>query len=344
MLSAPCTLLQEFYEIVTLNIFTKILDLYGTWRNFEQVKRQTKLSVQVLLVLAVLISAWIIANEDFGSTQSNTTSHITSGPGKNAPNRIPAEALAPRLLKDHAGLADYLRSFPFQDYKAYYVPDSKMMFYIDEIDDAIKNWVRKSVLWERHIHDILLKYARPGSTVIDAGAHIGTHTLTLSHAVGAGGLVFAFEPQKKIYRELYYNLKLNQINNVVPLRFALGARAAIIEMNPAVSGNEGGTGIGNGGDIAELRTIDSFGFSNVSAIKIDVEGFEDQVLDGAKETVLKWRPVIIIEIMGGNNLDTAPPMVKARIKHTISKLEGLGYTIKQVGFHDYLAVPAGKTD
>ncbi|NBR78651.1 MAG: FkbM family methyltransferase, partial [Alphaproteobacteria bacterium] len=53
------------------------------------------------------------------------------------------------------------------------------------------------------------------------------------------------------------------------------------------------------GDQAELRTIDSFGFRNVSLLKIDVESLEDQVLDGARETILESKPVILAEIQGG---------------------------------------------
>ena len=57
--------------------------------------------------------------------------------------------------------------------------------------------------------------------------------------------------------------------------------------------------MGEGGDQAELRTIDSFGFRNVSLLKIDVESLEDQVLDGARETILESKPVILAEIQGG---------------------------------------------
>ena len=87
------------------------------------------------------------------------------------------------------------------------------------------------------------------------------------------------------YPETIEPAQLNQIKNAIPLRFALGFDSEIVEMSPSRQGNEGGTGVGKGGDKVELRSIDSFDFRNVSLIKIDVEGYEKFVIDGAWETM-----------------------------------------------------------
>ena len=112
-------------------------------------------------------------------------------------------------------------------------------------------------------------------------------------------------------------------------------------MNPATGGNEGGTGVGLGGDRAELRALDGFGFERVSLLKIDVEGYENEVLEGAVDTIRRNRPVVVIEIAGGEDYATAPPDVRKRIHGTWGRLEALGYAVTPVFKHDYVAVPAG---
>lgn len=89
----------------------------------------------------------------------------------------------------------------------------------------------------------------------------------------------------------------------------------------------------------ELRTVDSFGFKNVSLIKIDVEGYEDHVLDGAVRTIGAHRPVLVVEIIGGTDYDTATPEARAMIDITKAKMRQLGYTVTKVSGHDYLGVP-----
>ena len=254
------------------------------------------------------------------------------------PNVVDEAVLRPVLLDDRAHMEAYLAAWPEALYKQYRV-DSLGAFYIDNENDLIKAWLVRGLRWEKHLVVLFPKYVKPGTTVIDAGAHIGTHTLALAKLAGAEGRVYAFEPQRKIYRELVYNIRLNKAANVVPLRFALGDRAGVIEMAQATPGNEGGTQIGTGGDRAELRALDSFSFRNVSFIKIDVEGYEDHVLDGARETIQRNRPVILIEIQGGKTYETASPAMRATIDGTRGRLAAMGYKVERVHAHDYLAIP-----
>jgi len=204
----------------------------------------------------------------------------------------------------------------------------------------IKDVLRSGAVWEPKLIRLMIDHVSSGTVVVDAGAHIGTHTVTPSKLVGPPGRVYAFEPQRKLYRELVQNLELNDAVNAVPLRFALGDQPGVVEMNPTTKGNEGGTGIGAGGDRVEVRTIDSFEFHNVSFLKIDVEGWEDGVLDGAVTTLRQQRPVLLVEIRGsGFDFDRAHPEQRARIVHTIQKMESLGYHVRRVTKNDYLAVP-----
>jgi FkbM family methyltransferase len=254
------------------------------------------------------------------------------------PNIVPREMLDSRLLSDREEMARYLSQFPRNEYEVATVPGLGK-FYLDDQRDFLKDYLRKGRMWDAHIADWLRRLSRPGSTAIDAGAHIGVHTVTIAKALGPDGVVYAFEPQKKLFRELYHNLKLNNLDNAVPLRFALGDQPGIIEMNPASLGNEGGTAIGTGGDQAELRTIDSFEFQNVSLIKIDVEGYEDPVLEGARKTIETQKPFLVIEIQGSADFDTAPPPLRDKIVSTIQKIEAMGYRVLRESGADYVCVP-----
>jgi FkbM family methyltransferase len=252
---------------------------------------------------------------------------------------LPIVDVAPRVLDDLEETRRYLNAFPLDDYQRYDVPEVGS-FFIDDPADMIKQVIVAGDKWERHSFDLLAEHIVPGSVVIEVGAHIGTHTVRMGQLAGPWGRVYAFEPQRKIYRELHHNLALNGVTNVVALRMAVGSgETRIVEMNPATPGNEGGTGVGAGGDAAELRSLDSFGFERVSLLKIDVETYENEVLDGALDTIRRNRPVMLIEIMGGHDPETASPDVLERIAVTREKIEALGYSVTQVFKHDYIAVP-----
>ena len=255
---------------------------------------------------------------------------------------LPIITVSPTVLDDTAEIRDYLNAFPMDAYEQYEVPGIGR-FFVDDIKDMVKQGIRNGDAWEPHVVELLEEYVEAGTVVLKVGAHVGTHTMPTARLVGPWGRVYAFEPQRKMYRELHHNLALNGVTNAVPLRFAVGSGdPRIIEMNPATPGNEAGTGVGSGGDQAELRTLDSFGFEQVSVIKIDVEHYENEVLDGATDTIRRNRPVIIIEILGGQNYERASPEVRERIHVTWRKLERLGYTVTPVFNHDYLALPDGR--
>ena len=252
---------------------------------------------------------------------------------------MPVISVSPALLDDREETRRYLNAFPLADYQRYDVPDVGS-FFVDDPADMIKQVIVAGDKWERHSFDLLAEHVVPGSVVVEVGAHIGTHTVRIGQLAGPWGRVYAFEPQRKIYRELHHNLALNGLTNVVAMRMAIGSGATrVIEMNPTTPGNEGGTGVGAGGDAAELRSLDSFHFEQVSLLKIDVETYENEVLDGAVDTIRRNRPVILIEIMGGTDLETASPDVLEKIAVTRGKLEALNYSVSQVFKHDYVARP-----
>jgi FkbM family methyltransferase len=238
-------------------------------------------------------------------------------------------------------LAAYLKDFPRDEYDLHPTANG-FSFFVEKgtAVDGIKKIISRGEVWEGYFLELMAKHIRPGSAVIDAGAYIGTHALAMARLVGPLGRVFAYEPQRKVFRELVYNIIENRARNVVPLRFALGDTTRVIEMGRPVNGIEANVGIGRGGDQAELRPLDSFGLSDVSFIKIDVEGYEDQVLDGARRTVAEnGHPPILVEIQSAVDYDSAPPEIRSRIEGTVARLEDMGYLVAPQQPRDYLATP-----
>jgi FkbM family methyltransferase len=124
-------------------------------------------------------------------------------------------------------------------------------------------------------------------------------------------------------------MHLNNCSNIIFHRVALGDKHQIVEMNRSNSSNEGNTSVGFGGDTVEMQRLDDLRLTNVSLIKIDVEGYEDQVIEGALETILSQKPVLIVEIWSDSELGKK-----------INKIEQLGYRAFNLsGVHDYLFIP-----
>jgi len=241
--------------------------------------------------------------------------------------------------KNRESMIASLHDFPTSAYQLFSLPNGNR-FYLDKINDVIKQHLRKGKSWEKHIQALIRQHARPGSTVLDIGAHIGVHTLLMSQTVGSEGKVLAFEPQPKIFRELFLNMAVNDVYNIDFYWAAVGDHEGTIELSPLRKGNEGGTILAGGsGAFVELIPIDALHLANVSLIKIDAEEMEDQVLDGARETLLANKPVVLIEIMGGYDFGSTTPEIRKKILHTIDKLEGLGYRVTQTWRHDWIAMP-----
>jgi len=135
---------------------------------------------------------------------------------------------------------------------------------------------------------------------IDVGAHVGFWSLQM---IRNFDLVEAFEPVAAFRACFRKNLpsaqgKGNHADWVLH-DCALGAEACYVSMRtPALDGgiDSGGTHV-NPGLVGktEMRTLDSFEFSMVDFVKIDCEGFEHKVIEGARETLLAWKPCVIVE-------------------------------------------------
>lgn len=138
-----------------------------------------------------------------------------------------------------------------------------------------------NVCWYELPNLEIIRSLQVGGNYVDAGAHIGTHSIFFSLFCPARA-VYAFEPHPPFYANLVNNLEANGVNNVRAFRCGL-------------AGADGGRMPTNAGWSPESWALDSFGIEDVRLLKIDVEGMELRVLQGAKET-LKTVEHVFLEV------------------------------------------------
>lgn len=132
--------------------------------------------------------------------------------------------------------------------------------------------------------------------VIDVGANVGTHSVAFCKRAQR---VIAFEPQPHTYRILCANLAMNGCVNVEAHQVALGSRedrVLILPIDPDKDHASQGARVGGYGEAVRLATLDSFHFSPVSFLKIDVEEMELEVLQGARRLLTGQSPIVYVEI------------------------------------------------
>jgi len=122
---------------------------------------------------------------------------------------------------------------------------------------------------------------------IDGGAHVGSWTVYMAKHFK---MVYSFEPKPENFECLRMNTE--KYPNVMVYNKALGDK-------PGKAGFHEGTNSGSGyledGDSVEVVTVDSLNLTGLDFLKLDVEGYEPQAINGAMETIGKYHPVILVE-------------------------------------------------
>lgn len=136
---------------------------------------------------------------------------------------------------------------------------------------------------------------------LDIGANIGSHTLCFIKKWGVKK-VWSFEPVPSTFAILRKNVEINDLGERVVLEnVGVGEREYHASVKNTVKNNRGGVSIKeDSAGTFVVKTIDSYDLSDISLIKIDTEGYELKVLEGAKATIVKNRPVILVEIADAN--------------------------------------------
>jgi FkbM family methyltransferase len=146
---------------------------------------------------------------------------------------------------------------------------------------------------------------RNGEVFIDVGAHVGKYALKVAK-VNPASLVIAIEPGRSQFNALVDGIKKNNLRNVTPLNIAAWDGTAILKLRTysATGTSTVIDGLGTGRlmciEDVEARPLDDvvngLGLKRVDWVKIDVEGAELHVLRGFKDSIVKFKPKIIIEV------------------------------------------------
>lgn len=146
--------------------------------------------------------------------------------------------------------------------------------------------------------DVIRRALREGDVFVDAGASVGMMSLYAAQQVGPSGTVLSFEPLKHRYDLLVESIRLNLMSNVRPFNFGLGAdeRTTTIFTNgisPSMVQTAGSvekhkSHVERLGDVLMREGID-----RVRMVKIDVEGFELEVLQGCEDIIRSKDPPIL---------------------------------------------------
>jgi FkbM family methyltransferase len=152
--------------------------------------------------------------------------------------------------------------------------------------------------------ELIEPLCRPGDCVLDIGANVGDWTIAMAARVGPLGKVIAFEPVPYLAQTIVKTARVNRHGWVEVQQLALGATDGTTEFS-VERANSGGSRIGRvEGDFSQItveaKRLDSFfasrpDLNRVDFIKIDVEGFEEAVLQGARASLARFRPGLLFE-------------------------------------------------
>ena len=169
----------------------------------------------------------------------------------------------------------------------------------------IGNYLEYRGIYEDNIVRVLERRLREGMVFVDIGANIGTHSLVAAHLVGRRGRVIAVEPQVSFANGLRRSAEENGLSNIHVESVAVGRCSGSAILYDMSASNPGlatlaGDRIEKATPIAEVqvRTLDEIlaeqKITAIDLVKIDVEGFEMEVLAGAQVTLRERRPTAIL--------------------------------------------------
>ncbi len=166
---------------------------------------------------------------------------------------------------------------------------------------------------------MLLKYKRKyngdGVIAIDCGANIGVHTVQWGKLMRDFGRVYSFEAQEKLFYALSGNIAINNCLNVHARNQAVSSDDGVLmipqldyttpssfgsfEIKKKDATENIGQPINYDNNLVKISTIalDSLQLDRIDLIKIDVEGMEIDVLNGAKKSISNFKPLLIIEFI-----------------------------------------------
>jgi len=237
-----------------------------------------------------------------------------------------------------------------------------IQYVIHNKDDSIQNTLVTGLQWNDEIINIIKSYIKQKSLVhfLNVGAHIGSVSLPISLHINT---VTAFEPYPNTYNYLCENIKLNKLTNINTYNIALGNSDEDIyfmseyKIDPfekinRIKNNSGGMHIFTEDDISNntrssyltdkiiknrVTKLDNFEIDNFDIMLIDIEGSEFNFLLGAREKIIKNKPIIIIEIW--NDDKRLREKMTTTQYEVITYIKSLNYNLIQHIGDDYIFEP-----
>lgn len=180
-----------------------------------------------------------------------------------------------------------------------------------KIPSNIDNEIRAGRDWEPKVTQWIESQLQPGDVAIDIGANIGWFAMIMAKAVGPSGVVVALEPEPSFRERLLRHKIINQIENIRISHYAVGAQGGIAWCvknagpyhSSAVMKHVDPGSEYSSVEVAVIAIDDWLDSDRLDLMKIDVDGWEEQVLLGARQTIETFSPRIAIEIADKSTAD-----------------------------------------
>ena len=174
-------------------------------------------------------------------------------------------------------------------------------------DNYLEEKIVKTRCWEPETTQVFRELVKPGMTIVDVGANIGYFTLLSASLAGPTGQVHAFEPYPGYQERLKQNLAVNDLANVQLVPFALSDKVEKHELYKGLASarmhkwTHTDPVFNQIHDVVVVRCLPLDEYANrylnrIDVVKIDVDGYEMNVLRGGRESLKKYKPVVIIEL------------------------------------------------
>jgi hypothetical protein len=214
--------------------------------------------------------------------------------------------------------------------------------YIGKSIQLLGTWAQDDIDLIASFCELILEN-KPNMVLYDVGANIGSHTVALAKKFGNRISIRAFEAQRQVYYTLCGNVAINGLDNVICEYLAVSdiANTIISIQLPDYNtvNNFGGVELMTAEhsdnqnmvkpnlEYIKTTTLDSYN-DIVDFVKLDVEGMEHLALAGARQLLIKYRPVCFVEIMKTD---------QSKVKQIFKELNYIAYAYKN---DDWIFCPA----
>jgi len=208
--------------------------------------------------------------------------------------------------------------------------------YVDKRDQVIVPQLVNDGVHEKYQTELFRELVKPGMIVVDIGAYNGYYTLIAAELLEGRGWVYAFEPEPNNFQLLVKNIQINDYTNITAVRRALSNKNGKIRLfidrinlgSPSLAEENVEESVG----FVEVETVTLDGFfrdvvkdTRIDLLKMDAQGAEGLIVEGARKILKETNPKIIMEFWpyGLRNLTADPSRL-------LDELQSYGFKVKVI--------------